>query len=117
MAPSCHHDKQTPHGTNQYQARIECCLCGKVLFTLSAKADTSLLAKVISDFNPELRLQHLPNGKKSEHESPEEDHSDSEWEEIPDPKENEQSRHKMLSRLARLEAEVAQLKCELVAGE
>ena len=120
MAPSCHHDKQTPHGTNQYQARIKCCLCGKVLFTLSAKADTSLLAKVISDFNPGLRLQHLPNGKESENKSPEGDHSDSEWESIPDPKEKkekEQSRHKMLRRLARLEAAVAQLKCELSAGE
>ena len=76
-----------------------------------------MVAKVISDFNPGLRLQHLPNGKESENKSPEGDHSDSEWESIPDPKENEQSRHKMLSRLARLEAEVAQLKCELVAGE
>ena len=116
MAHSCHHDKQTPHGTNQYQARIKCCLCEKVLFTLSAKADTSLLAKVISDFNPGLRLKHCPNGKKRETKSPEGDHSDSEWE-FPDPKENEQSRHKMLSRLARLEAEIAQLKCELSDGK
>ena len=92
MARSCHHDKQTPHGTNQYQARIKCGL----------QADTSLLAKVISDFNPGLCLKHCPNGKKSEKKSPEGDHSDAEWE-FPDPKENEQSRHKMLSMLARLE--------------
>ena len=116
MARSCHHDKQTPHGTHQYHARIKCCLCNKVLFQLYPQADTSLLAKVISDFNPGLCLKHCPNGKKSEKKSPEGDHSDDEWE-FPDPKENEHSRHKMLSRLARLEAELAQLKCELDAGK
>ena len=83
-------------------------------FTLSAKADTSLLAKVISDFNPGLCLKHCTNGKKREQNNQEGDHSDDEWE-FPDPKENEHSRHKMLSRLARLEAELAQLKCELDA--
>ena len=72
--------------------------------------------KVISDFNPGLCLKHCPNGKNSEKKSPERDHSDDEWE-FPDPKENEQRRHKMLSRLARLEAELAQLKCELDAGK
>ena len=88
----------------------------KSFYQLYPQADTSLLAKVISDFNPGLCLKHCPNGKNSEKKSPEGDHSDDEWE-FPDPKENEQRRHKMLSRLARLEAELAQLKCELDVGK
>ena len=64
MAPKCRHARQTTHGSNQYQKRIVCSGCGKVLFVwYPAEAHLELVrgtlrqAGVYNDIANEMLLQ------------------------------------------------------------
>ena len=64
MAPKCRHARQTTSGSNQYQKRITCSGCGKVLFVwYPAEAHPELVrgalrqAGVYNDIANEMLLQ------------------------------------------------------------